>query len=1108
MAVNGQENGLNLFRRSGGSSKPEKTRIQRRFRRRFWYLAAFVIVCAVAGLVVLFASGPVRVPLLGSLLASQGTRGPVQLSVAQAQVDFTASDGIEIILEDATVDIAGAAPVNISLPRLVVPLDRDNLLAGQLRFSSLLLDRPRVRVALKGGPAKAPEIGPLMEAVDRTSDVVDDQFARRGLRFVKIRNGSFELAGAFPRKFEGIDADVVRRENRVIRAQAKVTGNVSTWRLELARSAPEDGSRKNIGVVVNGITLAELLGPDAQEKQGKGLGLPASAKIETRLDSEGKFVSSNVVARVRNGWFQLGKTIVAFDDAALSLLFKSGQEAIEITKSHVIRGNTRIFFTGLIEPDAEGGKDWSVGIDADFPQFGSSDVQGPPQMLDGVKVRARFNPIERLISIDRFVAKSGKAIVRGVARIQVAADGPYLALSAAGENVPIAVAKQVWPITLVPPARKWVIENITGGTIDTFSYTAAIRPPAFNHRDPDAGWSGDDMQMEMTFSDGSVTPFGDLPEVSGLDGTMTVANETLTVSAANGVATAPAGGEIKVPTGIFQIFDLPLRDGKTARISANVQGDAKDLGTVANSNPLNVIDRAGLESGGASGTGNVDVVALFPLAKKIDVKEIDWRATGQLDGFSDANPIMGHTIENADVQIDANPEQVAITGNGVLDGLKADIDLVVPIGESGVAGKQDVVVAVTAKQLKEKGIDLTAFLNGGLRLEVTGSSEGQDFTVDLRQSEIRLQALGWRKAKGVPATASFKLVETEESQQVRDFRLTAEGASIIGSMLLSKSGELIEASFDTFKLRPGDNADVAIQRTSDGRYDIVFSGTSFDGRGLIQSLTSPGGSQGAGDFEEGARIAASIDRVTGFNNQTLLGFTGKIETGRKGLRSADVNGKINGQSDFEFKVVEQGASQLATGQFADTGATLKFLDFYERMQGGRGVLSVAMADEDSWAGDFKVRSLRITEDPAIKRIRERERSNLDPDDPISTSTRESDGSASFDTMDINFTREGDILTIIRGALQGNVLGGTVSGTVNLAEQTLSLSGTFVPIYALNNFFAKIPILGFALGGNSGEGLIGVTYRLSGSVSDPVLSVNPISAIAPGIFRKMFEFQQN
>uniref|UniRef100_UPI003217A53D AsmA-like C-terminal domain-containing protein n=1 Tax=uncultured Roseibium sp. TaxID=1936171 RepID=UPI003217A53D len=114
------------------------------------------------------------------------------------------------------------------------------------------------------------------------------------------------------------------------------------------------------------------------------------------------------------------------------------------------------------------------------------------------------------------------------------------------------------------------------------------------------------------------------------------------------------------------------------------------------------------------------------------------------------------------------------------------------------------------------------------------------------------------------------------------------------------------------------------------------------------------------------------------------------------------------------------------------------------------------------------------------------------------------GESSFQTLDILFTRAGDILTIHKGGLKGAVFGGTVSGTVNLASQAIDLTGTFVPIFALNNIFSKIPILGFALGGGSGEGLIGVTYRVTGELSDPKLSVNPISAIAPGIFRKMFQ----
>ena len=68
-----------------------------------------------------------------------------------------------------------------------------------------------------------------------------------------------------------------------------------------------------------------------------------------------------------------------------------------------------------------------------------------------------------------------------------------------------------------------------------------------------------------------------------------------------------------------------------------------------------------------------------------------------------------------------------------------------------------------------------------------------------------------------------------------------------------------------------------------------------------------------------------------------------------------------------------------------------------------------------------------------------------------------------------------------------------------------MSGTFVPLYGLNNMFGQIPIVGLFLGGGSNEGLIGVTYEVVGTPGAPVLRVNPISAVAPGMLRKMFEF---
>ena len=47
--------------------------------------------------------------------------------------------------------------------------------------------------------------------------------------------------------------------------------------------------------------------------------------------------------------------------------------------------------------------------------------------------------------------------------------------------------------------------------------------------------------------------------------------------------------------------------------------------------------------------------------------------------------------------------------------------------------------------------------------------------------------------------------------------------------------------------------------------------------------------------------------------------------------------------------------------------------------------------------------------------------------------------------------------------------------------------------------------GIILGGGSNEGLFGVTYEVVGSPGQPVLRINPISAILPGVTRKIMDF---
>jgi len=67
-----------------------------------------------------------------------------------------------------------------------------------------------------------------------------------------------------------------------------------------------------------------------------------------------------------------------------------------------------------------------------------------------------------------------------------------------------------------------------------------------------------------------------------------------------------------------------------------------------------------------------------------------------------------------------------------------------------------------------------------------------------------------------------------------------------------------------------------------------------------------------------------------------------------------------------------------------------------------------------------------------------------------------------------------------------------------------LRGTLIPLYGPNNLLGQLPIVGLFLGGEK-EGLVGVTYEVVGRPAGPVLHVNPLSALAPGLLRKVFEF---
>ena len=111
--------------------------------------------------------------------------------------------------------------------------------------------------------------------------------------------------------------------------------------------------------------------------------------------------------------------------------------------------------------------------------------------------------------------------------------------------------------------------------------------------------------------------------------------------------------------------------------------------------------------------------------------------------------------------------------------------------------------------------------------------------------------------------------------------------------------------------------------------------------------------------------------------------------------------------------------------------------------------------------------------------------------------------ARFSKARVDFTRTAGRLDFKDAAVFGSQVGFTLGGYIDNARDKMDVSGTFVPAYGLNNAFAQVPLFGPLLGGGQYEGLFAVNFRVTGPVAGPTLTVNPLSAVAPGFLRKLF-----
>jgi hypothetical protein len=324
------------------------------------------------------------------------------------------------------------------------------------------------------------------------------------------------------------------------------------------------------------------------------------------------------------------------------------------------------------------------------------------------------------------------------------------------------------------------------------------------------------------------------------------------------------------------------------------------------------------------------------------------------------------------------------------------------------------------------------------------------------------------------------------------------GVSIKGSLEVDQNGDLLNANFPTYAPSDGDKTSLKAERGADGIVKVMMRGDVFDGRGFLKSAIS---GKEADPKSKSRNIDLDIDlklgAVAGFNGEALRSVDSKFSRRNGIVRNFTLSGKVGRDTPVTADLRGRGQAQgrdVIVLQTNDAGAFFRFTDMYSKVTGGQLELALEppTVEPSAKEGLINVRGFSIKGEASLDRV------------AAGGSTGTQSG-VSFTALRAEFTRQNGQLTIRDGVVKGPMVGATIEGSIDTVANQVRMSGTFVPMYGLNNMFGQIPVLGLFLGNGNNEGLIGVTYEVVGTPGAPVLRVNPISAIFPGVTRKIMEF---
>ncbi|MFG1478092.1 DUF3971 domain-containing protein [Xanthobacter sp. V4C-4] len=874
----------------------------------------------------------------------------------------------------------------------------------------------------------------------------------------------------------------------------------------VARIAPAREGERAVEVVVNDVSTRDLVQAFSQDHRRFYMDTPLNAKITARIALSGALKAAEASLSLGPGAIGNGEEVqerFVIDSARLTARLDPERRVIVLDPIVATKNENKVALNGEVTVPARARDNWPFAIAQTRVVLAGPEMSEPPLVIDQVQVAGAFETASRQLVVERGLLGSKAGSFSFTATFDFGAAVPSLRMNGAASPMPVATVKRFWPVSIAPPAREFAIENVSAGTAD--GITLAVNIPLDLIGQKQVPLPEDSVRFTINGKGVTLRPVKGLPPVVNASLAIVVTGRSVRIDMPDGTMVTPQNRKIAVSEGVMFLPDYFPRE-PSAQISVRFAGPADAAVEVLGMEPLK--GPAGTAFDPSTTRGKFQALLKVNITfRKVPLPEdLDYSLEATLTDFGLDEVFKALRLEGATVQAFASPAGILLRGDGKLAGAPIAFEYQ---KKKDVADADIRISATVADAARVKlGIDIPG-ISGPLAVRLVGTTNNEDtratIEVDLTAARISDLIPGLSKPAGKPLKARFVMDDQGRSIKLNDLVMEGSGTLLKGTLEMSDTGDLIAANFPTFQLSDGDKAALKAEKAGDV-LKIRITGEVMDARGIMKSLMSTPTPSSANSRRQAklpdVDVDAKVGALSGNNGEVLRQF--ELSVARRGVEIQDftLNAKVGRDGSVAGKIRDwqgrQRALQVATG---DAGALLRFLDVYPKMQGGEAWLVVdpPRTDTTPQEGVLHLRNFFVKGEPGLSQL--------------SSAARDSsgnivDGSAAFEKAQAQFVRTPGKITLKDGAIWGTSAGVTFDGTVDFAANRVSLRGTFVPAYALNNIFSKVPVLGMLLGGGPNEGLLGVTFEVVGSMSGPTLRVNPISAVAPGFLRKIFEYRDS